>query len=92
MDEQVARLREVLFEATKRHVMQPLWRQAPVVVLRYASETLGISGFRLRGLFGTEPLARTLARAMDWDRSTTTCRGERSSCSPWSRPASARAG
>jgi NTE family protein len=34
--------------------------------VRYASETLGISRFRLRGLFGTAPLARTLATAIDW--------------------------
>ena len=66
-DEQVARLREVLFEATKRHVMQPLWRQVPMVAARYASETLGLSGFRLRGIFGTAPLARTLGRAIDWE-------------------------
>jgi len=67
VDEQLDRLRDVLFMATKHNVITPLWRQAPVVVLRYASETLGLSRFRLRGLFGTEPLARTLARAMDWD-------------------------
>ncbi len=66
-DEQVARLREVLFGATKPNVIQPLWRQAPEVVLRYASETLGLSRFRLRGLFGTTPLSRTLGRALDWD-------------------------
>ena len=65
-EEQAARLLETLGHATKHNVMQPLWRQVPVVALRYASETLGISRFRLRGLFGTAPLARTLERAIDW--------------------------
>jgi NTE family protein len=65
-EEQAARLVDTLGRATKANVMQPLWRQAPVVALRYASETLGISRFRLRGLFGTAPLARTLAQAIDW--------------------------
>jgi NTE family protein len=67
VDEQVTRLRAVLFEATKPHVMEPLWRQAPEVVLRYASETLGLSRFRLRGILGTAPLARTLGRVVDWE-------------------------
>ncbi len=66
--EQAARLGEVLARATKRHVMQPLWRQVPEVMARYASETLGLHGFRLRGVFGTGPLARTLAETIDWDR------------------------
>ncbi|MEN8706263.1 MAG: patatin-like phospholipase family protein [Nocardioides marinisabuli] len=66
-EEQGARLLEVLAQATKKQVMQPLWRQAPVVLARYASETLGLTGFRLRGLFGTAPLAATLGRAIDWD-------------------------
>jgi NTE family protein len=65
--EQAARLREVLTNATKRHVMQPLWRQAPTVLARYATETLGVTRFRLRGLVGTQPLARTLARTISWD-------------------------
>ena len=65
-EEQAARLLDTLGRATKDNVMQPLWRQAPVVALRYVSETLGISRFRLRGLFGTAPLARTLAQAIDW--------------------------
>lgn len=65
-EEQAARLLNTLGHATKRNVMEPLWRQAPVVALRYASETLGISRFRLRGLFGTAPLARTLEQAIDW--------------------------
>src|SRR6476646_2771641 len=64
--EQAARLLDTLGRATKRNVMQPLWRQVPVVAVRYASETLGISRFRLRGLFGTAPLARTLEQAIDW--------------------------
>ena len=59
-DEQVVLLKSVLEQTTKRNVMRPLWRQVPEVLARYTSETLGLSGFRLRGLFGTEPLARTL--------------------------------
>src|SRR6476646_11337694 len=51
--DQVARLKEVLGRTTKRHVMRPLWRQVPEVLARYTSETLGLSTFRLRGLFGT---------------------------------------
>lgn len=66
-DDQVAQLREVLGQATKRHVIRPLWRQVPDVLARYASETLGLSSFRLRGLFGTQPLAHTLARSIDWE-------------------------
>jgi NTE family protein len=65
--EQVARLRDVLGRTTKRHVMRPLWRQVPEVLARYTSETLGLSGFRLRGLFGTQPLARTLGQSIDWE-------------------------
>jgi NTE family protein len=64
--EQVAQLQAVLGQATKRQVIRPLWRQVPEVLARYASETLGLSAFRLRGLFGTEPLARTLEQAIDW--------------------------
>jgi NTE family protein len=66
-EEQAAELLTVLLGATKKNVMQPIWRQAPSVVARYASETLGISGYRLRGLVGTSPLSRTLGRAIDWD-------------------------
>ncbi|MFC6285473.1 patatin-like phospholipase family protein [Nocardioides sp. GCM10027113] len=66
-EEQATRLRDVLTGATKKHVMQPLWRQAPVVLARYATETLGVSSFRLRGFVGTGPLARTLARSISWD-------------------------
>lgn len=65
--DQVARLNDVLGQATKRHVMRPLWRQVPEVLARYTSETLGLSAFRLRGLFGTQPLARTLGRSIDWE-------------------------
>jgi NTE family protein len=64
---QVSRLTEVLGAATKQNVIRPLWRQVPEVLARYASETLGLSVFRLRGLFGTEPLARTLRRSVDWE-------------------------
>jgi NTE family protein len=66
-EHQVERLREVLGQATKQNVIQPLWRQVPEVLARYASETLGLASFRLRGLFGTEPLARTLGRSIDWE-------------------------
>ena len=38
-----------------------------MVLARYASETLGLSGYRLRGIFGTGPLSSTLARAIDWE-------------------------
>ncbi|MGH3318305.1 MAG: patatin-like phospholipase family protein, partial [Nocardioidaceae bacterium] len=65
--DQVAQLGELLGRATKGQVMRPLWRQVPEVVARYASETLGLSTFRLRGLFGTQPLARTLEQSIDWD-------------------------
>lgn len=65
-EEQAARLMELLEQATKPNVIQPLWRQVPVVLARYASETLGLSAFRLRGVFGTGPLSSTLARAIDW--------------------------
>jgi len=67
-EEQATRLLTVLQGATKKNVMQPLWRQAPMVLARYASETVGASGFRLRGLVGTRPLAQTLERSIDWDR------------------------
>ncbi|GAA1477645.1 patatin-like phospholipase family protein [Nocardioides aestuarii] len=67
-EEQAAHLLDVLRGATKKNVMQPLWRQAPAVVARYASETIGASRFRLRGFVGTGPLARTLERSIDWDR------------------------
>ena len=65
-DDQVTRLKNLLNGATKRNVMRPLWRQVPEVMARYTSETFGLSGFRLRGLFGTQPLARTLGRSIDW--------------------------
>jgi NTE family protein len=65
--DQAACLKELLDGATKRNVMRPLWRQVPEVLARYASETLGLSTFRLRGLFGTQPLARTLERSIDWE-------------------------
>ena len=47
--------------------MRPLWRQVPEVLVRYTSETLGLSKFRLRGLFGSQPLAQTLSKFIDWD-------------------------
>jgi len=66
-DDQVIRLKNLLNGATKRNVMRPLWRQVPEVMARYTSETFGLSGFRLRGLFGTQPLARTLEQSIDWE-------------------------
>ncbi|MBS42393.1 MAG: patatin [Nocardioides sp.] len=66
-DVQARALRGLLDRATKPHVIRPLWRQVPEVALRYASETIGLSRFRLRGLFGTEPLWQTLAGRIDWD-------------------------
>ena len=65
---QVQQLSALLGHMTKPRVMRPLWQQVPEVMLRYASETVGWSGFRLRGLFGTAPLASTLATHVDWDR------------------------
>src|SRR5688500_5343407 len=66
-EEQVARLKSVLGQTTKQNVMRPLWRQVPEVLARYTSETLGLSQFRLRGLFGSQPLAQTLAQHIDWE-------------------------
>ena len=66
-DEQSAALRDLLDRVTKPAVITPLWRQVPEVVARYASETLGLSRFRLRGLFGTDPLRSTLAGSLDWE-------------------------
>ncbi len=66
-EEQTERLVGVLGRATKRYVMRALWRQAPLVAARYVSETLGLQAFRLRGLFGTAPLQRTLDQAIDWN-------------------------
>ena len=60
-------LRDLLDQVTKPAVITPLWRQVPEVVARYASETLGLSRFRLRGLFGTDPLRQTLGSALDWE-------------------------
>ncbi len=50
--------RSMLGKTTKPNVMRPLWRQVPEVLARYTSETFGLSGFRLRGLFGSQPLAK----------------------------------
>ena len=66
-DDQIARLNSVLSQTTKRHVMRPLWKQLPEVLARYTSETLGLSYFRLRGLLGSQPLADTLAKFVDWE-------------------------
>ncbi len=67
-EEQGARLADLLGRTTKPHVLRPLWRQVPEVLARYTSETLGLSGFRLRGFFGTQPLARTLGQSIDWEK------------------------
>jgi NTE family protein len=66
-DEQMARLKSLLGQTTKSNVMRPLWRQVPEVLARYTSETFGLSGFRLRVLFGSQPLARTLSKSIDWE-------------------------
>ena len=66
-EEQIARLKNMLGQTTKPNVMRPLWRQVPEVLARYTSETFGLSGFRLRGLFGSQPLAQTLAKSIDWE-------------------------
>ena len=67
-EEQVRLLRALLDGATKKNVLRPLWQQVPVLALRYASETIGSRLFRLRGLFGTQPLSRTLATQIDWEQ------------------------
>ncbi len=64
---QAEALRRLLDRVTKPAVIAPLWRQVPEVVARYASETLGLSRFRLRGIFGTDPLRATLRQALDWE-------------------------
>ena len=66
-DDQIARLKSMLSQTTKQNVMRPLWKQVPEVLARYTSETLGLSHFRLRGLFGSQPLAQTLAKSIDWE-------------------------
>ena len=66
-DEQIAQLKSMLGRTTKPNVMRPLWRQVPEVLVRYTSETLGLSKYRLRGLFGSQPLAQTLSKFIDWD-------------------------
>lgn len=65
--EQTVALRSVLFEVTKKNVIRALWKQVPNVVVRYVSETLGMSRLQLRGLFSTAPLTQTLTRVLDWD-------------------------
>src|SRR5680860_1555472 len=50
-----------------RRGMRPVWRQVPEVLARYASETLGLSSFRLSGLLGSQPLAQTLTQSIDWE-------------------------
>lgn len=65
--EQAAHLKSMLGRTTKPNVMRPLWKQVPDVLARYTSETFGLSRFRLRGLFGSQPLAQTLTKAIDWE-------------------------
>ena len=65
--EQARVLVDGLGEATLHAVLRPLWKQLPLVALRYGSETLGAKGMRLTGLLGTEPLRGTLRRVVDWD-------------------------
>ena len=64
---QVERVVGLLGRMTKPQVVRPLWQQVPELALRYASETVGWSGFRMRGFVGTGPLATTLTRHVDWD-------------------------
>ncbi|NHA67119.1 patatin-like phospholipase family protein [Phycicoccus flavus] len=64
--DQVEALGTLLGHGTKPRVMRPLWRQLPEMALRYASETVGWSGFRLRGIIDTGPLAATLREHVDW--------------------------
>ena len=66
-DDQITRLKSMLGQTTKPNVMRPLWRQMPEVLARYTSETFGLSHFRLRGLFGSQPLAQTLTKVIDWE-------------------------
>ncbi|MGI8574859.1 MAG: patatin-like phospholipase family protein [Egibacteraceae bacterium] len=54
--------------ATKPNVLRPLWQQLPLVALRYGAETLAIHVLRLQGLLGTEPLAKSLRRLIDWQQ------------------------
>ena len=65
--ERVEGLTGLLARMTKPRVVRPLWQQVPEMAVRYASETLGWSGFRLRGVVGTGPLATTLSEHLDWD-------------------------
>jgi len=64
---QLELLKGMLLQTTKANVMRPLWRQVPEMIARYTSETFGLSHFRLRGLFGSQPLARTLEKSIDWE-------------------------
>ena len=66
-EEQTASLQSMLGQTVKPNVMRPLWRQVPEVLVRYTSETLGLPHFRLRGLFGSQPLAQTLSTLIDWE-------------------------
>ena len=67
--EQADRLVDALRQVTKPAVLRPLWRQAPLVALRYLSETLDVvRAGRLRGLLGVEPLGRTLERLVDFEQ------------------------
>lgn len=65
---QGAALVEQWGSVTKARVLQPLWRQLPMVALRYGGETLGLPRLRLRGLMGVAPLRATVHTLVDWDQ------------------------
>lgn len=55
-------------QVSRGQVLRSLWRQLPLLALRYGGETLGAPGLRLRGLLGTEPMRRSLDSLIDWER------------------------
>ena len=60
---------DALRQVTKPAVLRPVWQQAPLVAVRYLSETLDVvRSARLRGLLGVEPLGKTLRRLLDFDQ------------------------
>ena len=75
-DDQVALLKDVLGQTTKRHVMRPLWRQVPEVLARYTSETLGLSGFLAVNTAFDVPASRRWELS-PWARCTNGTRAER---------------
>ncbi len=53
--------------ASKPRVLRPLWRQLPIIALRYGGEALGVPGLALRGLLDVTPLRRMLTRQVAWE-------------------------